>query len=435
MNLRTKFDWLQRTQSGAKRKAEFPPAGAPARLQRPRFFFLSSLRFLSFFAAISLRVFAADTPKAAGPAKVEKAVKESDFNTITLTPQAEQRLGIVTVAAERRSVPRVRTFGGDVMVRAGGALTVNAPLAATVVGALPQPGMRVKRGQELGRLVPILSPTDRVNVGTALSDAQGAVAGAKALLDAARITLARAERLAKAEAGSQRAVDDARAAVAVAEANLKAAETRVTTLGSVLKDFAAGNVTALPVTAPLDGMVMAVRSGGAQQVASGAVLLEIAVLDPLWVRVPVHAGEANALQPDATAHVTRLGAKAGDSGVLAKPVAAPPSANALAATVDLYFELANADGRFRPGERVSVALPLTTAENSLVVPWASVLHDIHGGQWVYEQTGPQTYVRRRVSVERVAGKDAVLAGGPAVGAKLVTDGAAELFGTELGGGK
>ncbi|MBI5801393.1 MAG: efflux RND transporter periplasmic adaptor subunit [Verrucomicrobia bacterium] len=387
------------------------------------------------FVLAAATVSAADAPKAASPAKVWTLIKETDLNTVTLTPQAEKRLGVVTVAVERKSVPRTRSFGGEVMVRAGNALIVTAPIAATVSGSLPQPGTLVKRGQALFKLIPILSPTERVNVATALSDAQSSVAGAKALLEAARITFARAERLVKAEAGSQRAVDDARAAVAVGEANLKAAETRVSTLASVLKDFEAGSITALPVTAPLDGLVMAVRTSGAQQVAAGAVLLEITALDPLWVRVPVYAGEANTLQPNAPAHVTRLGAKAGDVGVQAKPAIAPPSATALASTVDFYFELPNADARFRPGERVSVSLPLTTAETNLVVPWTAVLHDIHGGQWVYEQTAPQTFVRRRVTVERVAGKDAVLASGPGVGAKLVTGGAVELFGTELGTGK
>ena len=41
-------------------------------------------------------------------------------------------------------------------------------------------------------------------------------------------------------------------------------------------------------------------------------------------------------------------------------------------------------------------------------------------------------VRRRVQVSRVAGDQAVLATGPAVGSKIVTVGAAELFGTEVG---
>ncbi|MEQ1861480.1 MAG: efflux RND transporter periplasmic adaptor subunit, partial [Chthoniobacteraceae bacterium] len=62
-------------------------------------------------------------------------------------------------------------------------------------------------------------------------------------------------------------------------------------------------------------------------------------------------------------------------------------------------------------------------------------HDIHGGQWVYENTAPQTFTRRRVVVDRVVGPDAVLASGARAGAKVVTDGAAELFGTEFGAGK
>jgi hypothetical protein len=73
-------------------------------------------------------------------------------------------------------------------------------------------------------------------------------------------------------------------------------------------------------------------------------------------------------------------------------------------------------------------------EERWVVPWASVLQDIHGGQWVYENTAPQTFVRRRVHVERVAGADAVLGSGSKPGGRIVTDGAAELFGTEFGAG-
>jgi hypothetical protein len=71
----------------------------------------------------------------------------------------------------------------------------------------------------------------------------------------------------------------------------------------------------------------------------------------------------------------------------------------------------------------------------LVVPWSAVTHDINGGAWVYENVAPQQYARRRVEVRRVVGPLAVLARGPAVGAKVVTAGVAELFGTEFGTGK
>ena len=103
--------------------------------------------------------------------------------------------------------------------------------------------------------------------------------------------------------------------------------------------------------------------------------------------------------------------------------------------MDWFYEVANPDHILRLGQRVAVWLPMQGEEESLVVPWAAILHDVHGGQWVYEATAPQTYVRRRVQVARVAGHDAVLAVGPKPGVKVVTDGAAELFGTEFGPGK
>ncbi|MGB7219041.1 MAG: hypothetical protein WBD07_09545, partial [Vicinamibacterales bacterium] len=122
-------------------------------------------------------------------------------------------------------------------------------------------------------------------------------------------------------------------------------------------------------------------------------------------------------------------------GVRAAPVAAPPSANATTAGVDLYFSLANPDRRFRPGERVGVRLTRRNTAASLVVPKAALLHDAYGGTWVYVVREPGVYVRRRVAVSDISGPLAILSQGPPAGARVVTDGAAELFGVEFGAGK
>ena len=103
--------------------------------------------------------------------------------------------------------------------------------------------------------------------------------------------------------------------------------------------------------------------------------------------------------------------------------------------MELFYEVENADSKLRPGEKVSVALPLEGETESSVVPAAAVLYDIHGGTWVYENTAPQTFIRRRVEVRFVNKGDAVLSRGPKPGIKVVTAGVAELFGTEFGIGK
>jgi hypothetical protein len=80
-------------------------------------------------------------------------------------------------------------------------------------------------------------------------------------------------------------------------------------------------------------------------------------------------------------------------------------------------------------------VPLAAPTRSLVAPRAALLHDAYGGSWVYEARDAHVFVRRRVSVVDLVGELAVLDQGPPPGTRVVTVGAAELFGTEFGVGK
>src|SRR5262245_37243578 len=71
----------------------------------------------------------------AAPTKAEPAAKvpasapkEDKLNEFQLTPKAEERLGIVTTAIEKKPVLRVRTYGGEVVLPTGASLIVTAPL-------------------------------------------------------------------------------------------------------------------------------------------------------------------------------------------------------------------------------------------------------------------------------------------------------------------
>jgi hypothetical protein len=172
-----------------------------------------------------------------------------------------------------------------------------------------------------------------------------------------------------------------------------------------------------------------------QSVAAATPLFEVVAADPLWVRVPVYVGDTVAIDVARGATVLPLSAASGSPGRAARAVPGPPTADPLAATSDLFFQVANADRALRPGQRVEVLLRLRQPERVRVVPWSAVVYDIHGGTWVYENTAPHVFVRRRVDVRRVDGELAVLASGPGVGASVVSVGTAELFGTELGSGK
>jgi Tfp pilus assembly protein PilX len=322
--------------------------------------------------------------KKGGPAKLTGAVKEADLATITLTPKAEERLAIETATVERRKVARTRTFGGEAII----------PARVPTGG---EAGKSNAGGQSILSILPSLTPTDLIRIAEAQVDADGQVEQAKVAHEAAEAALARAEELLKNKAGSERAVEETRTALNQAAAALRTAQAK--------RDLLA------------------------------APVLDVMNPKQLWVRVPVYVGDLPKLNTETEARVAGLADAPGSESRPAKLVIAPPSANATASTVDLFYEVSNEDLKLRPGQKVGVSVPLQDPEESLVVPWSAVVHDIHGGAWVYEQLGPQTYAHRRVQVRAVVGKDAVLESGPAPGAKVVTVGVAELFGTEFGVGK
>ena len=69
------------------------------------------------------------------------------------------------------------------------------------------------------------------------------------------------------------------------------------------------------------------------------------------------------------------------------------------------------------------------------VPYSALLYDTKGDTWVFEVVAERSYLRKKVAVEVVDGETVVMTSGPAVGATVVTVGAAVVYGTELGTGK
>ena len=189
----------------------------------------------------------------------------------------------------------------------------------------------------------------------------------------------------------------------------------------------------ISVAAPFAGILQAVHAAQGQTVAASAPLFEVAQVDTLWVRVPVYAGDVAGI--DASQPVVVSGLRAGGAARQARRVTAPPSADPTAASVDLFFELGADGAMFRPGERVTVQLPLAAAADGLVIPDSAIVYDVHGQPWVYEDLGKNVYARRRVEVARHVGDRAIVSRGIAPGTRVVTVATAELFGVEFGVGK
>ncbi|RYU79270.1 efflux RND transporter periplasmic adaptor subunit [Hymenobacter persicinus] len=375
----------------------------------------------------------AEKPKAVSPSEVKNPVKESQLTTVAITAEAEKRLGIRTAVIKADNVQATREVGGEIQAVPGQAVTIVAPVQGTLRGGAGiTAGQRVRQGQTLYSLVPLPPERDLLTLD------QG-TAQARTQLQVAQARLARAEDLLADRAGSVRARDDARADVALAQRALADARARQ---GAMSGNTGGGQ--ALPIKAPLSGVVQRVTVAPGSVVTTNTVLLELAALNKVWVRVPLFVGDLRRLSPGQTVTVRPLN---GGAARPAKPVDAPTiGGTAGTATADVFYEIDNADEAFRPGERVAVDVALGSGDSAaggpgatsattraLTIPAAALLYDASGGQWVYVHTAPQQYTRHRVEVQRTVGDQVVISRGVKAGAEVVTDGAAELFGTEFGG--
>ncbi|MFD1103841.1 efflux RND transporter periplasmic adaptor subunit [Sphingobium olei] len=240
--------------------------------------------------------------------------------------------------------------------------------------------------------VPTGSLSNLAQIGTAQAAADGEVARTRAQARLARIALDRASRLVAEEAGSIRSRDEAAAALATAQAQANVAVEQRRLLG--------------PSVAALDRQ------------------------SALWVRVSVSGTDIADVARSSSVLVRALGAT--DSDSRAHPVQAPPSANAAAGTVDLYYAIDNRSHEWRVGQRVGVQLPIGRMQQGLTVPASAILRDIYGGEWVYAQTEPNHFVRQRVEITSAGADGAIVSRGLEPGMRVVTTGAMELFGTEFG---
>ena len=377
------------------------------------------------------------TPALKPPAAaiVEKVVKEDDLGSISLTSEAEHRIGLSVTPIVRKKVGRVRTYGGEITIPAGRAILVAAPLAGTLKPLASGPvtaGQSVKAGDAVFELSPMLTPDGRATLSAAFADAEGQVNNARTQLELSRVALDRAKRVLGDGAGSQRQVDEADAANRLATKTLDAALAREAVLNRALGQAETGTAATVSIESPENGVIRSLSAMPGQTVPVGAALFEVVDLETVWVRVALPVGDLDRIDRAQVARVGSLSGSPGNTVRPAIPVAAPPSANAIAATVDLFYSLQNADGKFFPGQRVGVTIPLADAADSLTVPWSAIVFDIHGGTWVYEQTAPHRYVRRRVVVAYSLGTDAILASGPPDNTSVVATGVQQIFGAETG---
>lgn len=240
-------------------------------------------------------------------------------------------------------------------------------------------GAAVKRGQSLFTL-------DRAPFEAAVARTTADVAAARARQEQAQRNLARLKPLIADRAISQKDLDDAVSAEAIAAADLKAAEAR-------LRD-AQLNLGYAAVESPLSGIAgRALVSEGTLVSGPDVLLTRVSQLDPIHVRFGIAEPEQARLRREAEAGNVVLpaggrwkasvrlpdGSLHGESGLVNF---SDVRVAAETGTAELQAVVPNPKATLRPGQFVRVVLEGASRKEALAVPQRAVL-DSGTGKFVY----------------------------------------------------
>jgi len=257
---------------------------------------------------------------------------------------------------------------------------VRAKSSGTLLGLSVGEGSRVAAGQSLGRI-------DLAELTSRVAERSASVESARATLAQAERTHASNERLAQQQFISPIALDNSRAAVETARAQLQAAQASVDTMKVGLRDAS--------LVAPIGGIVAKRHAVPGEKVSAEQPLLTIVDLAKLELAGSVGTHEVSRLSPGMPVQVQVEGHSTAVAGRIARIApAAEPGTRSIGVTI----EIANPKETFRAGQYALVRAVLPDDTDRLTLPVAAV--GSTAGQdhvWVIEAG---TLARRAVTVGR-----------------------------------
>ena len=263
---------------------------------------------------------------------------------------------------------------------------------------LPVPGTRVRQGEILA----LVSPPVGSTAGWHMIEAE--VAEARNQLTYAEHEYARAARLVEAGAVPARRLQEA----VLERDNAMARFAAVSKQAGMFEQLTAGEpfaTPALPLRAPIDGIVAAVNVTIGEPVGPGRTLFRIVDLEHLVVRAELPEAELARLVEHAVggetlvAVVTLPAARRGDGVPAWLPTGEllelGTEIDAESRTAPVRYTIENDSGFLRPGMSVEMSVRMGLDREVLAVPEAAVL-DVEGITTVYVQVSGETFAERVV---------------------------------------
>jgi len=350
----------------------------------------------------------------------------------------EPRLVRVVAAAVGR-LPRTVTVTGT--LAADEELVAGFKVAGRVSEITVDLGSPVRKGQVLARL----DPTDfrlrveqaeaalrQVRAGLGLARESSAesvdpektalVREARAVLEEARLNRDRMVRLWEKDYIARSEVDASLSKMLVAESRYQAAMEEIRNRQELLAERSSGLALARQqmadavLSAPIDGAVRERRASVGEYLAAGAPVFGLVRVHPLRLRVAVPERDASSVRVGQAVRVLLEGDPAVHDGRVAR---LSPSIQEQNRTLIVEAEVANRDGRLRPGSFARAEIVVEADRNAVMVPGSTVV-TFAGLEKVFVVKDGKA-VEKRIRTGRRSGDRVEILEGVAAGEQVVAN--------------
>ncbi len=305
-------------------------------------------------------------------------------------PEREVRVARAAEAKLARTVAVAGTLAADEQVELG--MKVAGRLSSIAVDL----GTPVRRGQVIARLDPAdfelkvrqaQSALDQARARLGLAENGGTdavedlektagVRQQRALLEQARVSRDRVRALFEQQLVPRNDIDNAEAALQVAEARHQdAIEESRNRIGMLAQrrselDIARQQLTDSTLVAPWDGSIRERRAAAGDYVAAGQTIAVLVRMHPLRLRLPVPEREAVGLAVGQEVRLKVEGDPAQYTGRLAR---ISPAISEDSRTLAVEAEVPNRDGHLKPGSFARAEIVVRSSEPTILVPASSIV--------------------------------------------------------------
>jgi cobalt-zinc-cadmium efflux system membrane fusion protein len=346
-------------------------------------------------------------------ASTAQAADQSKFSVPNSQVQA---LGIQTTPLQSQAGSVKASFPAQVVVPPTAEQVVSSPVAGLVMQLLVQQNQVVRSGTPLVR---IASPE--------LGQLQLQLLQASARATLARQAARREQALFDEGIIPQRRMQEAQAGLKEAEAALNQAKAALRLSGlsaaTIARIAASGKPQdSITLAATQAGIVTEIAVKPGQRVEAATALLHVVQTDSLWLDIQLPVSESTNWQAGAKVKVQ-------GRDVTARILSTSPTVSSGSQTVVLRAAVEGKTGRVRPGEFVTVDLPLAATQGSWDVPLSAVAHN--GKQaYVFVRTSGG-FEARSVKVTASAGQRVRVQGPVKAGEQIAVSGVVALKGAWL----